>query len=110
AAQDCEQGPAGDEYVPEEPCQITVDAAAVCHDDAPYLSWTASVEGTDAPDLTVTFNNPSGSDAVYKGLPLKGELLWPGTVLGDDGKVIDWPGWTEIDGDWIVGDEWDWVR
>ena len=38
-------------------------------------------------------------------------MLWPGAVVGPDGKGIDWPGWTkQANGTWVQGDEFSWVN
>lgn len=60
--------------------------------------------------VDVTFVNPSGSSVTYTGQPLSGSVLWPGAVVGPGGEPLDWPGWRLVDGQWVVGDEYDWVR
>lgn len=94
-------------YVPE----ITL-ASPVCDGDVPYLDYAFALpegyEGDDA--LTITWVNPGGDDVVQSGLPLAGRVLWPGAVVDDAGNPVDWPGWSLVDGQWVVGDEFDWVR
>jgi hypothetical protein len=69
------------------------------------------VEGAE-PGSTVTIRwiNPDGDGVVQSGLPLSGRTLWPGAVIDADGNPLDWPGWSLVDGEWVVGDEFDWVR
>jgi hypothetical protein len=81
----------------------------VCDGDVPYLTY--DIEGA-APGATVTIRwiNPDGDDVVQTGLPLSGRTLWPGAEVDDEGNPVDWPGWSFVDGEWVVGDEFDWVR
>ncbi len=87
-----------------------VDFVSECRDDAVWLNWQIDVADTDADTVSLTFVNPDGDDLVYDDLPLTGELLWPGTELDDDGTPTNWPGWSLVDGVWIEGDGFDWVR
>ena len=83
----------------------------VCEQDVPYLSYSVSAPGIAATTATVTFINPTGADYVVSGVPLQGQILWPGAVLNSAGQPIDWPGWTQAaDGTWVPGDEWNWAR
>lgn len=105
----CAQEAAG--YVPRGGCQlVVVRAASACVGGAPVLDYEVRPEGTDLTSLSITWEAPGGGSVVYSGLPLTGRVLWPGTVI-EAGKVVDWPGWTRTaDGQWAVGDEYDWVR
>jgi LPXTG-motif cell wall-anchored protein len=96
----------------QPPCslQITV-REPFCDNDVPKLRYEAIPLGTPNTTVTLTWINPTGPDVVYAGLPLSGVVLWPGAVVGADGKGIDWPGWHQAsDGTWVEGDEFDWVR
>jgi len=82
--------------------------------DVPYLSWEAKhgselASAADADSLTITFINPGGPDYVQGGQPMSGRVLWPGAEVGPDGHGTDWPGWSFVNGEWVEGDEWDWV-
>jgi uncharacterized repeat protein (TIGR01451 family)/LPXTG-motif cell wall-anchored protein len=80
-----------------------------CEDNAPYLFY----EVTDAAPgelVTITFINPDGDNVVYSGLPLQGRVLWPGSAIDASGNPTDWPGWRFENGQWVEGDEFDWVR
>ncbi|MGW6228356.1 hypothetical protein ACWFQT_14685 [Cellulosimicrobium cellulans] len=96
-------------YVPE----ITV-ASPVCDGDVPYLDYVFELpenyENDEANPLTITWVNPDGDDVVQSDLPLSGRVLWPGAEVDGAGNPVDWPGWSLVDGEWVVGDEFDWVR
>lgn len=96
----------------QPPCELKVTVLTpFCDNDVPKLRYEAVPLGTPSTTVTITWVNPSGPSVVYAGLPLSGVVLWPGAVVGPDGKGIDWPGWhQEPDGTWVVGDEFDWVR
>ncbi len=96
-------------YVPEPTIDVSVHKP-VCDGDVPYLEYQVDV--TDTPNTTVdiTWDNPSGPDVVQSGRPLSGRVLWPGAVVDGAGMPLDWPGWTKVGDDWVVGDEFDWVR
>ena len=92
-------------------CQLTVRSLkAVCVDDIAKVSYDVTAEGTPNTTVTITFVNPSGPAVVYADQPLSGSVNWPGTVVGADGKGVDWAGWTQkADGTWIAGDEFSWT-
>ncbi|WP_251150081.1 peptidase [Cellulosimicrobium sp. Marseille-Q4280] len=102
--------PTDDSYVPPEPTIDLTVLAPVCDGDVPYLDYAVDVTGTENDTVTITWQNPSGDDVVESGLPLSGRVIWPGAVVGPDGRGADWPGWRLEDGEWVVGDEFDWVR
>ena len=94
----------------------------VCDGDVPYLGYeiTATNIPSDA-TVTVTFLHPTDptQNVVYSGLPLSNlhvagnsatGVLWPGAVIDSAGAPIDWPGWSLVNGVWVEGDEFDWVR
>ncbi len=105
----CEQQDLG--YVPSTPCQLVVDSEAQCLKDVPYISYAATVEGSTATTLSITFVNPEGADIVLDDLPLTGKVPWPGATFDGDGNATDWPGWTKLSsGEWVLGDEYSWTR
>lgn len=92
-------------------CQLVVlEMTPVCRDDVPWLKYALKPDGS--PDLTasITFGNPAGQHVTYANLPLSGEILWPGAVIGSDGKPTDWPGWSLVNGGWVQSDEFSWAR
>jgi len=99
-----------DSYVPPEPTIELTVLSPVCDGDVPYLEYAVDVTGTENDTVTITWLNPSGDDVTQAGLPLTGRVMWPGAVVGADGRGEDWPGWRLEDGVWVEGDEFDWVR
>ncbi|BDZ42572.1 hypothetical protein GCM10025865_18710 [Paraoerskovia sediminicola] len=96
---------------PPAPAFSTLVETPICDGDVPYLAYDVQVENTDATDLTITFINPNGEDYVVSGLSVgSGRILWPGAVVAADGTALDWPGWSLVNGEWVEGDEYDWVR
>ncbi len=92
-------------------CQLVVlEMTPFCRDDAPWLRYALKAEGTPSTTASITFGNPAGQHVAYNGVPLSGEVLWPGAVLGSDGKASDWPGWRLVDGVWTAGDDFSWAR
>ncbi|MBF0689099.1 MAG: LPXTG cell wall anchor domain-containing protein [Cellulomonas sp.] len=100
-----------DDYGAELPCEVDVTILTpVCDNDVPKLRYAVTPVGTDRTSVTIAFVNPGGDDVVYADQPLSGTVLWPGAVVGADGKGADWPGWRLEGGTWVEGDEFDWVR
>lgn len=99
-------------YPPDVPCDLTVSVLTpICDNDVPKLRYAVVPQGTPNTTVTITWVNPTGASVVQAGLPLSGTVLWPGAVVGSDGKGADWPGWRQLpDGSWVEGDEYDWVR
>lgn len=99
-------------YAPSGVCQLIVlKAEAVCRNNAPYLDYAVQPEGTPNTTVSIVWGDPSTANTVTQSnLPLSGSVLWPGTVLDSQGNVVDWPGWSLVNGKWVKGDQWDWVR
>ncbi|WP_217616620.1 LPXTG cell wall anchor domain-containing protein [Cellulomonas sp. GbtcB1] len=100
-----------DGYAPPTRCELGIARAeAVCLASAPALSYAVEPVGTSSTTVTITWHNPGGEDLVQSGLPLSGQVYWPGTVVVD-GVVVDWPGWTQLpDGSWTEHDAYDYTR
>ena len=99
----------GEGYVPDGPCEMSLKVNPVCPQETPMLTYEAYVEGSSATTTTVTWHNPSGADVVPTDQPLKGTLIWPGTVLNAAGVATDWPGLTWDGTTWVKGDAFDWA-
>ncbi|GAA4731242.1 hypothetical protein GCM10023216_24100 [Isoptericola chiayiensis] len=100
-------------YDPDTPPTLEFEVLTpLCDGDVPYLQYAVDVQNPETPPtgVTITFLNPGGEDYVLTELPLSGRVLWPGAEVDEDGNPVDWPGWSLVDGVWVVGDEWDWVR
>ncbi len=87
-------------------------AAPACDGDVPYLDYEVDGTGADPDVVTITFLHPTDptQNVVYSDLPLSGRVLWPGAEVDDEGTPVEWPGWSFVDGVWVEGDEFDWVR
>lgn len=95
---------------PEEPTLTAQIFQPECDGDVPYLRYAVVATGTDNTTVTLTWLNPSGADVVQSGLPMSGRVLWPGAAVDAQGNPLDWPGWRLENGEWVEGDEFDWVR
>nr|WP_315262573.1 gliding motility-associated C-terminal domain-containing protein [uncultured Flavobacterium sp.] len=84
---------------------MTVAGETICINDAPYFSYTAAANNfTPVHGLTLTWADSNNNViATMTNLPLNGRVLWPGTVVDDNGNGIDWPGWILTDNKWIEG-------
>lgn len=104
--------PDSEDYVPGGVCEIEVEFDAICDQyGVPSLAYDATLSGGTAQTLDITWVNPTGADVVLTDQPLSGSAVWPGTVIGADGKATDWPGWTKTStGAWVKGDAYDWTR
>ncbi|WP_029290713.1 LPXTG cell wall anchor domain-containing protein [Cellulomonas sp. HZM] len=97
-------------YGGDLPCELKVKVLEpICDNDVPKLRYAVEAIGSPNKTVTITWINPDGADVVQKGLPLSGTVLWPGAVE-KNGVGVDWPGWRLVDGTWVEGDEFDWVR
>lgn len=101
-----------DGYGAPRACELLIEVLTpVCDNDVPRLTYAVNPVGTPRTTVTITFLNPDGPDVVYADQPLTGTVNWPGAVVGEGGRGVDWPGWTQLaDGTWVQGDEFDWVR
>ena len=99
-------------YAASGVCQLVVlKAVAVCRQGAPWLDYAVEPEGTPNTTVTLVWGDPSGSHSFTQAnLPLSGSVLWPGAVVDSQGNATDWPGWSLVNGQWVQGDEWNWVR
>ncbi len=100
--------------IPEQPpATPTINVSVhnpICDNDVPYLEYAIVTTGTDDTTVDITWINPDGDDVVYTDQPLTGRVLWPGAVVDGQGNPLDWPGWSFVNGEWVEGDEFDWVR
>lgn len=100
-----------DGYAPPGRCELVIArAVAVCLEDVPYLQYSLEAFGTPNTTATLTWVDPGGNSVVQSGLPLTGQVVWPGVVF-ENGEVVDWPGWSKLaDGTWVQHDEFDYTR
>lgn len=99
-------------YAASGVCQLVVlKAVAVCRGNAPWLDYAVEPQGTPNTTVTLVWGDPSGPHSFTQAnLPLTGSVLWPGAVVDSKGNATDWPGWSLVNGQWVQGDEWNWVR
>lgn len=97
-------------YPPQPPTRsITLGAAGqICNADVPYIKYGISTKGFEPSEIagltaTVTILDSTGATASgpMPGLPLVGEVLYPGASVDSSGQGIDWPGWELVDGVWV---------
>jgi hypothetical protein len=98
-------------YAAPAVCQLLIArAAGVCVSDTPMLDYAVTPEGTPNQTVTITWVNPDGADVVQSGLPLTGQVLWPGAVV-ENGVAVGWPGRVQAaDGSWAEGGPYLWAR
>ncbi len=82
----------------------------ICDNDVPYLQYTIQAVGFVPTTVTITWVNPTGPSVVYTNQALSGRVLWAGAVADSAGNPLDWPGWRFENGEWVEGDEFNWVR
>ncbi|WP_370618169.1 hypothetical protein [Mumia sp. Pv 4-285] len=89
------------------------DIESQCVSAVPYLSYGVTLppgfQDPGANPVTITFVNPDGEDYVVSGLPLSGQLLWPGASATEP---LMWPGWELLpDGTYVETDgNFAWTR
>ncbi|QDW22505.1 T9SS type B sorting domain-containing protein [Flavobacterium sp. KBS0721] len=82
---------------------MTVTATPICVNDVPYIDYVVTtLNFTPVNGVTIAWANSNNNViSTMNDLPLKGRLLWPGAVVDQTGKGIDWPGWVFQDNKWI---------
>ncbi|WP_294966102.1 gliding motility-associated C-terminal domain-containing protein, partial [uncultured Flavobacterium sp.] len=82
---------------------MTVTATAICVNDVPYVDYVVTpVNFTPANGVTIAWADSNNNVVTtMTDLPLSGRVLWPGAVVDDQGKGIDWPGWVFENNKWI---------
>ncbi|MHC0447885.1 T9SS type B sorting domain-containing protein, partial [Flavobacterium sp. 3-218] len=84
---------------------MTVTATSICINDVPYVDYVVT-PGNFTPVNGVTIAWADSNNNVVttmKNLPLSGRVLWPGAVVDEQGKGIDWPGWIFENNRWVQG-------
>ncbi|MFQ6603797.1 gliding motility-associated C-terminal domain-containing protein, partial [Flavobacterium sp. C3NV] len=82
---------------------MTVTATPICVNDVPYIDYVVTpVNFTPVNGVTIAWANSNNTViTTMNDLPLTGRVLWPGAVVDQTGKGIDWPGWVFQDNKWI---------
>ncbi|MFT4229872.1 MAG: cell wall protein [Microbacterium sp.] len=99
---------AEDDYTPTTSSTLTLAGSTVtteCGSDVPWIAFDVAL--TDPDDLAtsrtayLTLSDGSSSVDITLGEleddALSGSVLWPGASVDGTG----WPGWTEVDGEWV---------
>lgn len=97
-------------YTPQTPTLAGSTAVSECIGDVPYIHY--SIDMTDPDDIakshTAYLKLSDGKNVVDirlgelgSGDELSGTLLWPGASVDADGNATGWPGWTQVDGQWV---------
>ncbi len=77
---------------------LDIEVSGVCLNDVPYLTWTVKPIGFTATETTITWLDIDSSNALHSSVEaLSGTMVWPGAVVGSNGKAVDWPGWVFVD-------------
>ncbi|MBF4470831.1 gliding motility-associated C-terminal domain-containing protein [Flavobacterium sp. HJJ] len=81
---------------------MKISGEAICINDVPYFSYTATADNfTPVNGLTLTWADSNNNViATMTNLPLNGKVLWPGATVDQNGNGTDWPGWVFADGKW----------
>ncbi|WP_343584537.1 gliding motility-associated C-terminal domain-containing protein [Flavobacterium sp.] len=82
---------------------MTVTATSICVNDVPYIDYVVTpVNFTPVNGVTIAWADSNNNVVTtMNNLPLSGRVLWPGAVVDDQGKGIDWPGWVFENNKWI---------
>ncbi|MDY0985786.1 gliding motility-associated C-terminal domain-containing protein [Flavobacterium sp. CFBP9031] len=84
---------------------MTVTATSICVNDVPYIDYVVTaVNFTPVNGVTIAWADGNNNVVTtMNNLPLSGRVLWPGAVVDEQGKGIDWPGWIFENNRWIEG-------
>ncbi|WP_433778654.1 HYR-like domain-containing protein [Flavobacterium anhuiense] len=82
---------------------MTVIATSICVNDVPYLDYAVTPQNfTPINGVTIAWADSNNNVVTtMTDLPLSGRVLWPGAVVDEQGKGIDWPGWIFENNRWI---------
>jgi len=82
---------------------MTVTATSICVNDVPYLDYAVTPQNfTPINGVTIAWADSNNNVVTtMTDLPLSGRVLWPGAVVDEQGKGIDWPGWIFENNRWI---------
>ncbi|TDO77976.1 gliding motility-associated-like protein [Flavobacterium chryseum] len=84
---------------------MTVTASSFCSNNVPYVTYNVVPDNfTPTTLLTIKWIDSNNNVvATETGLPLSGNILWPGAIIDNDGNGVDWPGWVLANGQWTEG-------
>ncbi|MDQ0574868.1 hypothetical protein [Agromyces albus] len=94
-----------------EPSLAGSTMTGVCRADAPWIVFDIVLADPDGQassgDASLVFSDGEHIETIGLGEldesgALEGEVLWPGASVADDGVTpIGWPGWEQVDGEWV---------
>ncbi|WP_456315517.1 T9SS type B sorting domain-containing protein, partial [Pseudomonas shirazensis] len=92
------------EVTVDEPT-MRVTANSYCSNNVPYVSYNVVADNfTPTTLLTIKWIDSNNNVvATQTGLPLSGNVLWPGAIIDNNGNGLDWPGWILSNGQWTEG-------
>ncbi|MBF4518414.1 gliding motility-associated C-terminal domain-containing protein [Flavobacterium sp. ANB] len=84
---------------------MTVTATPICVNDVSYLDYVVTPTNfTPINGVTIAWADSNNNTVTtMTNLPLSGRVLWPGAVVDENGKGIDWPGWLFQNNKWVQG-------
>jgi len=84
---------------------MTVTANSICVNDVPYIDYVITpVNFTPVNGVTIAWADSNNNVVTtMENQPLSGRVLWPGAVVDEQGKGIDWPGWIFENNRWVEG-------
>jgi large repetitive protein len=87
--------------------EMTVTAESYCSDNTAYVKYKVTADNfTPTGLLTINWIDSSNNIvATQQNMPLSGTVLWPGAIVDSNNKPIDWPGWVQVNGQWVEGND-----
>ncbi|WJS94139.1 gliding motility-associated C-terminal domain-containing protein [Flavobacterium johnsoniae] len=85
--------------------KMTVTATPICVNDVPYIDYVVTpLNFTPVNGVSIVWADSSNNAVTtMNNLPLTGRILWPGAIIDNNGKGIDWPGWIFENNKWVQG-------
>jgi uncharacterized repeat protein (TIGR01451 family) len=87
---------------------VVITTEGGCSGTVPVVTYDIHLTNVDLiahPTVTFEWLNANGdvirTDTVPAAETMHGTHVWPGVVLDADGNVIDWPGWSLVNGHWV---------
>lgn len=103
--------PATPEVPDAEPSLAGSTVTGVCQADAPWIVFDIVLTDPDGEatggTASLVFSDGEHTETIELGAldengVLEGKVLWPGASVADDGVTpIGWPGWEQVDGEWV---------
>ncbi len=91
------------------PGGFVFSVSQICINDAPFLSFSASIPGfAPGTPMVLHWLDENGVEQFTHDVTLgDGQVVWPGAeVAAEGGEPIDWPGWVTLpNGEWIQADD-----